>query len=89
MDRQAREAYWRQRMKDARALYLQTSQQHTSMVKELRYGLIAAADGAYAVASARRAEALASNQYARVMYAYMMTLLGKIVVEDEDEELLT
>jgi len=82
------EAYWRQRVRCARVLYLQASQHHTRMVEELGRGPITAGDGAFAIASARRAEALARNQYARLMRIYGMTLQGEIVVPDEDEELL-
>ena len=89
MDQQAAEAYWRQRVEDAQVLYFQASQHHTEMVEELRRGLIIPGDGAFAIASARRAEALARNQYARIMHIYRLTLQGKIVVPDEDEELLT
>ena len=82
-------AYWRQRIKDARAVYLHATLQHTRMVEELGQGLVGPSDGAFAVAQARRAKAWASCELTRTMTIYAaLAVKGIVPPPEEDEKLI-
>jgi len=88
-NRQQLEEYWRKRVQRARAVYVNARAQHTGATNELGQGLIAPADGSFAVASARRAEALALHELERTMWIYAdLVANGKLPPPDEDEKLL-
>ena len=87
--RREREAYWRQRMKDARTVYLHAKAQDVGMMEELKGGFIAPADGSFAVAKARRAEALALYDLDRIMRLWAdLVARGIMPPPDEDEKLV-
>ena len=77
-------------MTAACAVYMQIAEQHTRMIREIAYGLVAPEDGCFAVSRARRSEALALDQLARAMRVYAdLVLRGQIPPpHDDDEELL-
>lgn len=70
------EEQWRQRVKAARGAYIHVSVQYVRMVKELGHGQIPPTDGCFAVASARRAEAWALNEFKRIMRVYTDLVLN-------------
>ena len=87
--RQELETYWRLRVKRTREVYLCASLQHMLMREELRRGQIALADGSFAVAQARRAEALAISELTRTMQVYAdLVVKGIVPSADEDEKLI-
>jgi len=58
------------------------------MVAELREGVASPADGAFAVASARRAKAWALNDMVRILQNYKELIVRGIPPPDEEEILL-
>ena len=87
-DRRKLEEHWRQRVMNARAVYVSAYAQHARMVEELGHGTVAPADGSFAVAAARRAEAWARHELTRTMRVYADLVVKGIMPPDEDEKLL-
>ena len=88
-DRRKLEEQWRRRVTNARTVYLYASAQHMRMLEELGHGNVAPADGSFAVAAARRAEAWARHELARTMQVYAnLVVKGITPPPDEDESLL-
>jgi hypothetical protein len=85
---QSEPEHWRRRVKQARSLYLQASEQRNRMMVELGHSAIPFQDGSFAIAKARRAEAAALSEYHRIMAIYKNALAGETSPLDEDEELL-
>ena len=58
------------------------------MIREFRSGLIHPDDGAFAIAHARRAEALALNELSRIVRIYVdLVIDGKVPPQYDDEAL--
>lgn len=85
-DRQELGEYWRMRVMSTGEAYVCVITQHERMVEEL--GQTASADGAFAIASARRAEALAFNELAHTLRAYADFGYKGTPPPDDDERLI-
>jgi len=87
--RQELEEYWGKRVMNARNVQVCAIAQHMRAVEELGHGHVAPADGSFAVASARRAEAWAQHELSRTMHLYAdLVVKGIAPPLDEDEKLL-
>lgn len=82
------EDQWRQRVDNARAVYFRANAQHKRMVEELGHGQIQPADGSFAVASARRAEAWALSEFTRTMRVYSDLVVNGIIPPSDDDQKL-
>jgi hypothetical protein len=80
--------HWRRRVREARSVYLNASQQHKRMTEELGHSAIPFHDGSFAIAKARRAEAAALSEYHRLMAIYKNVVLGETSPLGHDEGLL-
>lgn len=76
---------WQDKLLFAQLRYRQAVRQHSRMVAELGEGAVAAPDGAFAVASARRAKALAYADYVRIQGIYK-DLVARGIQPPVDEE---
>ena len=86
-DRQRVEQHWHLKYLSALARYRRTAEHHRRMVAELGEGTTATANGAFAVASARRARAWAHSELVRVQQIYK-DLVDKGIPPPHDEEML-
>jgi hypothetical protein len=80
--------HWRVRVQHTQAHYKRAVEQHQHMVDELDQALIEPADGALAVASARRAMALALNEVMRCQQVLLKLVLRQEMPPTEDDEKL-
>ena len=80
---------WQAKLLSAQLRFHQAVRQHSRMVAEFREGAVAPADGAFAVASARRAMALARADCIRILGIYKdLVVRGIQPPVDEEDSLL-
>ena len=81
------EEHWCQTMKAACAVYLQAAEQHTRMIKDIAQGLVAPADGCFALSQARLSESLAFDQLVHATRVFAdLVVTGQIPPPQEDDE---
>ena len=61
---------WFSRLKHAHTQYCRASEQHRRMIEKLNQKMTSHSDGTFAIASARKAEALAVSEYLQTLLTY-------------------
>ena len=83
------EAYWYGRVRQAHRRYLDALERHSAMADEMSRRSTREPDGSFVVAKARRAEAWARHEFARVTNIYSdLVARGIMPPKDADEELI-